>query len=121
MIAMLTLLRCDGFSVSTLLLKPGIDLGSSDRLVEEARPAPVAARRRIGNRFPPPPLFLHEPGRLQGTQVDSSRLGGCRQTLDAERVRPQTTRRQLVTETRSHGFDSRCFQGRGLSQDLLIF
>ena len=43
MIAMLTLLRCDGFSVSTLLLKPGIDRGSGDRLVEEARPAPVAA------------------------------------------------------------------------------
>ena len=82
--------------------------------VEEAGPAPAA--RRIGNRFPPPPLFLHEPGRLQGTQVDSSRLGGCRQTLDVERVRPQTTRRQLVTETRSHGFDSRrrhppCVQG----------
>ena len=59
MTAMFTLLRCDGFSVSTLLLKPGIDRGSGDRLVEEARPAPVAARRRIGNRFPsgPPALF----------------------------------------------------------------
>ena len=74
--------------------------------VEEAGPAPVAARRRIGNRFPPPPLFLHEPGRFEGTQVDSSRLGGCRQTLDVERVRPQTARRQSVTETRSNGFDS---------------
>ena len=74
--------------------------------VEEAEPAPVAARRRIGNRFPPPPLFLHEPGRFQGTQVDTSRLDGCQQTLDVERVRPQATRRQLVTETRSHGFDS---------------
>ena len=72
--------------------------------VEEAEPAPAA--RRIGNRFPPPPLFLHEPGRFEGTQVDSSRLGGCRQTLDVERVRPQTARRQSVTETRSNGFDS---------------
>ena len=49
--------------------------------VEEAGHAPVAARRRIGNRFPPPPLFLHEPGRFEGTQVETSRLGGCRQTL----------------------------------------
>ena len=57
--------------------------------------------------FPPPPLFLHEPGRFQGTQGDPSRLDGCRQTLDVERVRPQTTRRQSVTETRAHGFDSR--------------
>ena len=72
--------------------------------VEEAEPAPAA--KRSGNRFPPPPLFLHDPGRLQGTQGDSSRLGGCRQTLDVERVRPQTTRRQSVTETRTHGFDS---------------
>ena len=107
MIAMLTLLRCDGFSVSTLLPKPGTDRGSGDRLVEEAGPAPVTARWRIGNRFPPPPLFLHEPGRFEGTQVDSSRLDGCQQTLDVERVRPQTTRRQSVTETRSNGFDSR--------------
>ena len=44
MIAMLTLLRCDGFSVSTLLPKPGTDRGSGDRLVEKAEPAPVAAR-----------------------------------------------------------------------------
>ena len=57
--------------------------------------------------FPPPPLFLHEPGRFEGTQVDSSRLDGCQQTLDVERVRPQTTRRQSVTATRSNGFDSR--------------
>ncbi len=71
------------------------------------RPEPALAARRIGNRFPPPPLFLHEPGRLEGTQVETSRLDGCRQTLDVERVRPQTTRRQSVTETRSHGFDSR--------------
>ena len=90
MIAMLTLLRCDDFSVSTLLPNPGTDRGSGDRLVEEAGPAPVAARRRIGNRFLPPPLFLHEPGRFQGTQVDSSRLDGCQQTLDVERARPQT-------------------------------
>ena len=62
--------------------------------------------RRIGNRFLPPPLFLHEPGRFEGTPVDSSRLDGCQQTLDGERVRPQTTRRQSVTETRSNGFDS---------------
>ena len=61
---------------------------------------------RIGNRFLPPPLFLHDPGRFEGTQVDSSRLDGCQQTLDVERVRPQTTRRQSVTETRSSGFDS---------------
>ena len=40
------------------------------------------------------------------SQVDPSRLDGCRQTLDVERVRPQPTRRQSVTETRSHGFDS---------------
>ena len=73
--------------------------------VEEAEPAPAA--RRIGNRFPPPPLFLHEPGRFEETQADPSRLDGCRQTLAFERVRPQTTRRQSVTETRSHGFDSR--------------
>ena len=110
-IAMLTLLRCDGYSVSTLLPKPGTDRGSGDRLVEEAGPAPVAARRRIGNGFLPPPLFLHEPGRFEGTQVDSSRLDGCQQTLDVERIRPQPTRRQSVTETRSHGFDSRRFQG----------
>ena len=109
MISMLILLRCDGFSESTLLLKPGTDRGSGDRLVEKAGPAPVAAKRRIGNRFPPPPLFLHEPGRFEGTQVDTSRLDGCRQTLDVERVRPQTTCRQSVTETRSNGFDSlRC-------------
>ena len=38
--------------------------------------------------------------------MDSSRLDGCRQTLDVDHVRPQTTRRQSVTETRSHGFDS---------------
>ncbi len=106
MISMLILLRCDGFSVSTLLLKPGTDRGSGDRLVEKAGPAPVAAKRRIGNRFPPPPLFLHDPGRFGGTQVEPSRLDGCRQTLDVERVRPQTTHRQSVTETRSHGFDS---------------
>ena len=106
MIAMLTLLRCDGFSVGTLLPKPGTDRGSGDRLVEEAGSAPVAAKRRSGNRFPPPPLFLHEPGRFEGTQGETSRLGGCRQTLDVERVRPQTTRRQSLTETRSHGFDS---------------
>ena len=111
-IAMLTLLRCDGFSGSTLLPKPGTDRGSGDRFVEEAGPAPVAARRRIGNRFLPPPLFLHEPGRFEGTQVDTSRLDGCQQTLDVDRVRPQTTRRQSVTETRSNGFDSRRFQGR---------
>ena len=61
---------------------------------------------QIGNRFPPPPLFLHEPGLFEGTPVDSSRLDGCQQTLDVERVRPQTTRRQSVTETRSNGFDS---------------
>ena len=67
--------------------------------------APVV--RWIGNMFPPPPLFLHDPGRLQGTQGEPSRLGGCFQTLDVERVRPQTTRRQSVTETRAHGFDSR--------------
>ena len=73
--------------------------------VEEAEPAPAA--RRIGNRFPPPPLFLHEPGRFQGTQADPSRLDGCRQTLASERVKPQTTHRQSVTETRSNGFDSR--------------
>ena len=30
----------------------------------------------IGNMFPPPPLFLHEPGRFQGTQADPSRLDG---------------------------------------------
>ena len=85
------------------------DASGTDRHgpVEEAGPAPVAARRRIGNRFPPPPLFLHDPGRFEGTQVDSSRLDGCQQTLDVERVRPQTTRRQSVTETRAHGFDSR--------------
>ena len=77
--------------------------------VEEAEPAPAV--RRIGNRFPPPPLFLHEPGRFQGTQVEPSRLDGCRQTLAFERVRPQTTHRQSVTETRANGFDSRCFQG----------
>ena len=52
------------------------------------------------------PLFLHEPGRFEETQADTSRLDGCRQTLDVERVRPQTTRRQSVTETRSNGFDS---------------
>ena len=80
----------------------------ADRLVEEAGSAPVAARRRIGNRFPPPPLFLHEPGRFEGTQVETSRLDGCRQTLEIERVRPQTTRRQSVTETRANGFDSPC-------------
>ena len=67
--------------------------------------APVV--RRIGNRFPPPPLFLHEPGRFQGTQGESSRLDGCRQTVAFERVRPQTTRRQSLTETPSNGFDSR--------------
>ena len=106
MIALLTLLRCDGFSVSTLLPKPGTDRGSGDRLVEEAGPAPVAARRRIGNRFPPPPLFLHEPGRFEETQADTSRLDGCRQTLDVDRVRPQTPRRQSVIETRQNGFDS---------------
>ena len=39
--------------------------------------------------------------------MDSSRLDGCQQTLDVERVRPQTTRRQSVTETRANGFDSR--------------
>ena len=50
--------------------------------------------------------LLHEPGRFEGTQVDSSRLDGCQQTLDVDRVRPQTTRRQSVTETRSNGFDS---------------
>ena len=72
--------------------------------VEEAEPAPAA--RRIGNRFPPPPLFLHEPGRFQGTQADPSRLDGCRQTLAFERVKPQTTHRQSVTETRSNGFES---------------
>ena len=37
---MLTLLRCDGFSVSTLLPKQGTDRGSDDRLVEEAEPHP---------------------------------------------------------------------------------
>ena len=42
MIAMLTLLRCDGFSVSTLLPKPGTDRGSGDRLVEEG------TRTRLG-------------------------------------------------------------------------
>ena len=78
---------------------------TASREIVETRP--VAARRRIGNRFLPPPLFLHEPGRFEGTQVDSSRLDGCQQTLDVDRVRPQTTRRQSVTETRSHGFDSR--------------
>ena len=72
--------------------------------VEEAEPAPAA--RRIGNRFPPPPLFLHEPGRFQGIHADPSRLDGCRQTLAFERVRPQTTRRQSLTETRSNGFES---------------
>ena len=36
MIAMLTLLRCDSFSVSTLLPKPGTDRRAGDRLVEEA-------------------------------------------------------------------------------------
>ena len=55
MIAMLTLLRCDGFSVGTLLPKPGTGRGSGDRLVEEAGSALVAAKRRSGNRFPPPP------------------------------------------------------------------
>ena len=74
------------------------------QFVEVAGPAPVAAKRRIGNKFPPPPLFLHEPGRFEGTQAETSRLDGCRQTLEVERVRPQTTRRQLVTETRSNGF-----------------
>ena len=39
--------------------------------------------------------------------MDSSRLDGCQQTLDVERIRPQTTRRQSVTETRSIGFVSR--------------
>ena len=67
--------------------------------------APVV--RWIGNMFSPPPLFLHEPGRFQGTQADPSRLDGCRQTLAFERVKPQTTHRQSVTETRSNGFDSR--------------
>ena len=37
-----------------------------DNVVEVAGPAPVAARRRIGNRFPTPPLFLHEPGSIRG-------------------------------------------------------
>ena len=69
-------------------------------------PAPVATKRRIRNRFPPPPLFLHEPGRFEGTRADISRLDGCRQTLAVERVRPQTTRRRSVTDTRSNGFDS---------------
>ena len=94
------------------------------RVSHRAGPAPAA--RRIGNRFPPPPLFLHDPGRFEGTQVEPSRLDGCRQTLDVERVRPQTTRRQLVTETRSNGFDSRrrqplplyeeCFQSTSIVQ-----
>ena len=74
----------------------------------------VLWRRR--NLHPPPGgsgtgsfllhYILHEPGRFQGTQVDTSRLDGCQQTLDVERLRPQTTRRQSVTETRSNGFDS---------------
>ena len=41
MSAMLTLQRYDGFSVSTLLPKPGTVWGSGDRLVEKAEPAPV--------------------------------------------------------------------------------
>ena len=38
-------------------------------------PAPVATKRRIRNRFPPPPLFLHEPGQFRGLEripVDST-------------------------------------------------
>ena len=82
------------------------DASGTDRHghVEEA--GPVHAARRIGNGFPPPPLFLHEPGRFEGTRADTSRFDGCRQALGVERVRPQTTCRQSVTETRSNGFDS---------------
>ena len=82
------------------------DASWTDRHGPVEEEGPALAAKRIGNRFPPPPLFLHEPGRFEGTQVETSRLGGCRQTLDVERVRPQTTRRQLVTETRPNGFDS---------------
>ena len=37
---------------------------------------------------PPPPLFLHDPGRFQGTPGDPSRLDGCQQT--AWRTPPAT-------------------------------
>ena len=66
MSAMLTIQRRDGFSVSTLLPKPGTDRGSGDRIVEKAEPAPVAVRWRIGNRFPPPSLFSPRPGSIRG-------------------------------------------------------
>ena len=103
MIAMLTLLRCDGFSVSPLLPKPGTDRGSGDRHVEEGdpHPSPPAGGSGTGS------LLLHY---FSMIRVDSRGLRripvgstDADKTLDVERVRPQTTRRQSVTETCSHG------------------
>ena len=90
-----------------LELRELVDMLSSVHQLNQEEAGPAPAARRIGNGFPPPPpVFLHEPGRFEGTQADTSRLDGCRQTLEVDRVRPQTTRRPLVTETRSNGFDS---------------
>ena len=81
MSAMLTLQRCDGLSVSTLLPKPGTDQGSGDRVVEKAEPHPSpsdADRERVPSSFT---IILHDPGRFEETQVESSRLDGCQQRL----------------------------------------
>ena len=66
MISMLILLRCDGFSVSTLLLKPGTDRGSGDRLAEKAGPAPVAAKRRRREQVPASSTISRRPGSIRG-------------------------------------------------------
>ena len=66
-------------------------------------------RRQTADRAQVPASSTISPrsGSIRGdSMVDSSRLDGCQQTLDVKRVRPQTTRRQSVTETRSNGFDS---------------
>ena len=92
MIAMLTLMRCDASSVSALLQKTGTDRGSGDRMVEGAGPAPVAARRRIGNRFPPPPPFLHD---NQHRRLTSLRHLTPNQLSEQRRVTPTVDRPPL--------------------------
>ena len=95
--------RADADSVH-LRLSAGGWCGRTDLNLHGRDPPPPGGGAGTGSRL----LHYFSMNRvdsrgLQWTPVDST---GANKRLAFERVRPQTTRRQSVTETRANGFDS---------------